>query len=127
MVASCRSWREATLSVHWGEASLRTSKSWLICSAEQKCRTNPAVFAKEDVVGAAGRAGVHDFQADSRVAHCLSQSRMRETQNCPCAQQEDLYRQLGELLECHFVERLERIHFPLRDSIGQYDETVFVT
>jgi hypothetical protein len=26
-----------------------------------------------------------------------------------------------------FIQRLERIHLPLRDSIGQYDEAVFVT
>jgi hypothetical protein len=96
-------------------------------SLEQDCRDHLAVFGGEDVVGAAGGRGIHEFDADAGFDQFAVQLGAGELLFCAGAEQYDFGLQCQEVVEMRCAQRGEIRGRPIgAHSSGHNDERLLV-
>ena len=97
-------------------------------SSHQQRRDHPASLGHEDVIGPAGRRGVHRLQADPPLQQGLAQGGVGELLGRPTTENHQFrvqFRQLDEVLQQQVGERLGPPI--LDDPVGQQNQALGIT
>ena len=83
---------------------------------------HPAAFVHEDIIGAAGRAGIHYLDADAFFKQARGEGGRGETQSSAASQQHHFRPQLQQNGEVPGAEIVKMLRRPVsQDQVGQND------
>lgn len=93
---------------------------------EQQGRGHAAFIPQQEVVGAAGRAGVHEFQPDAATWQVVHDLASREDQARTGPHEHDFRGQSGQNVEMRDVQLLRCRRSPALKDLFRHDDDIFI-